>query len=1219
MLKLHHHQLMRFLLIFAALACHAQTLKTLVIAGTAGTFASIGSDLLNYSYESRTDTLAASRTLVSNSDGTGGVVITTNGSSVISVTVSSEGDPDGNVTFSGTAGVDYRFRYTHNGTALTKTLEVWLGDCTGFTTITKAISAVQSLGMNQTWTFGPNIRPAFARLYSTLRNGLPCPVDAPSSAADQFDFIFENGSGGTLVARAGGYTMSAAGSSFADSTLYPPLAVITGWTTYKPSFRAMTGQVFSGATSVGFGYPGDGTVVSYFWTQLSGPAQSTFSSRTSATPSITPPLAGQYVYRLTVADSTGTSASATQTIGTAATDSNGVVVLANAELRWALGDILRHGVGPWSWLDTTEAADVDILAPYMNTPPVSVAGPGTCTIPSGAPNQLISGLITGLTYGNVAIECPGANFTGADVGTNFVINWDPDGDASNSGRFVGFVNQVIDADTIVLPNFFLLEPAAAFANPMTWGRLGATYQPYNAANGASQILTFYEAGLAVGREWLRTGLTTYQTQFHNFCDNSWRWSLGSGYTTPTPRNSSLNLMIACGADTTYTAPVNLWAGIERLSKSMADAAGAGYNPTVDVVQGTFDPRENSYALRAFTSIAKLGGAHGLSTVTNCGYLANQIAHVWIAGSAQPVGFPANTYSFIPENLFSFNLGYPSVAIGGVYGTSPWRSNGLPLIAITMAYDALADASTCNNSALAAQLFTPGGTGTGLIPRMANYIYSFGRDPDGGLLYNAGFKNTAYDEDPSSMDYNCCGTTSLALHLFGHGVSVANGSPSVTGDTSAIFTHLFWAGGPILLGGGSYTVLSIADNNHLTLTTNYSGTTLSNSTNYGNPSTVALVSGSPNVVGTNTHFTTQFAAPYNMFCAAYSDPTYTNRGCAEVTAITDDTHMTLGINWPAASNASVGTYMINRAAESNCGPLTLSTTCDRDKFGARNLSADVVASAQWLYVKTANATWKAVGDYYANKLFGGSSSGAGAAANPPTGTAVYSPGAASFTNASTAVTGVGTSFLAQFSPCNGTTSVTVADGSSGATFDTYARTGVPFAPAYISRLVASCADDTHLTLSTNYAGTGATLTGMFYNAADPNWQGADGGVGNLGEILPVCGSAPCGSGAIVKYGKPLGMASGAGNVPVALADRLGGVAPVATQALLIAGAFPAGGDKMRCTITTPDGAVTVTTSSSGVSKCSVSPDTRMVGALIRIAYLKASDAVIANGDPYRYLF
>src|SRR6201999_4226449 len=132
---------------------------------------------------------------------------------------------------------------------------------------------------------------------------------------------------------------------------------------------------------------------------------------------------------------------------------------------------------------------------------------------------------------------------------------------------------------------------------------------------------------------------------------------------------------------------------------------------------------------------------------------------------------------------------------------------------------------------------------------------------------------------------------------------------------------------------------------------------------------------------------------------------------------------------------------------------------------------------------------------------------------------------------------GTAFRSQFA-CNGTDSITVGDGTSG-----FSWAGPPNTPTFYTVTVVSCSSDTSLTLASPYPGTTGSRIFMFYNAADPQWQGADGGTGNLGEILPPCGAnaPPCGIGDLVpKYGKPLGMASGAGNVPVALSDRLGGV-------------------------------------------------------------------------------
>ncbi|GAB3528714.1 hypothetical protein GCM10027443_07050 [Pontibacter brevis] len=59
----------------------------------------------------------------------------------------------------------------------------------------------------------------------------------------------------------------------------------------------------------GSGTDSDGTISSYSWSQVSGPNTATFSSRTVAAPTVSGLLEGSYVFRLTVTDNGGASAS----------------------------------------------------------------------------------------------------------------------------------------------------------------------------------------------------------------------------------------------------------------------------------------------------------------------------------------------------------------------------------------------------------------------------------------------------------------------------------------------------------------------------------------------------------------------------------------------------------------------------------------------------------------------------------------------------------------------------------------------------------------------------------------------------------------------------------------------------------------------------------------------------------------------------------------------
>jgi hypothetical protein len=137
--------------------------------------------------------------------------------------------------------------------------------------------------------------------------------------------------------------------------------------------------------------------------------------------------------------------------------------------------------------------------------------------------------------------------------------------------------------------------------------------------------------------------------------------------------------------------------------------------------------------------------------------------------------------------------------------------------------------------------------------------------------------------------------------------------------------------------------------------------------------------------------------------------------------------------------------------------------------------------------------------------------------------------------------------------------------------------------------------------------------MFYNPSDPQWSGADGGAGNLGETLPFCQAGPpCGAGYFNSmYGKPLGMASGAGNVPVALASRLGGAAAPVNRAFAVAfdlAAIPHA-TQVTVSITGPDETVAANTCST--SPCVVTTTAQEGAAEISIQYKSASGEVLSS--------
>ena len=723
---------------------------------------------------------------------------------------------------------------------------------------------------------------------------------------------------------------------------------------------------------------------------------------------------------------------------------------------------------------------------------------------------------------------------------------------------------------------------------------------------------FYESGLAVGRLYAKTGLQKYKTQFHSFCDNWWTYGLGSGWGYPIPRNSGLHTMLACASDPTYNAPPGMWDGIARIAQKMGGNVSTtsggqpASNPTSKVIAGTPDIREISYVLRPTAILARLNAKHGGNKNTWCGYLKNQVTNMWLGTAAVPRGAPSANYAFWEENLFLNNITYvaashPAGDPNGHFGTSPWRSAGLPTLALIYAYDALSDPDACNNPELAKQLFNPE-DGSGLIANAANYIWDYGRSADGGLLHAEG-----YETDTG----NVIGSTVFNSFPQNGTINVTRGSAAVVGNAS-LFTAQF---GPcdgstqIKIRGTVYSVASCADDTHLQLSTPYDGSTASGVGDYSNPATIAVTNGSSEVVGDGTKFRVLFApcdgTTYIGIVGKKNQGG--DRRVYQVLDCADDTHLTINLPYAGPTESGLSVFSRARRARENCGPLSISTYCEPDRYNGRNLSADVAASAAWLYAKTKDPRWSARAHYYANKTFGGPAGGSGAL-GAPTGSCAYSrPGTISPTKGSADVIGSGTQFTSQFGPCDGTTQITIADANG-----TWASPP-GLQPNFNTYRVVSCTDDTHLTLSAPYEGSTRKDLGLFYSPGDALWQCADGGTGNLGEILPPCQatSPPCGSGALVpKYGKPLGMASGAGDTPLMMANLLGGPqSQIQTIPIEFDLATVESATEVRVTVTRPDGSVTKTTCSA--APCQVSFNTSLGRAIVKIDYLSADGTVLKS--------
>ena len=245
----------------------------------------------------------------------------------------------------------------------------------------------------------PGVDVAFIRWFPTVvvagitGNTLTTPlaVNPPSNpSALVGDWEFEgsvadsSGNTGTLL-DTGGNT-----HSFDATPVYPPLCSAG----IKQSARAGSSLTLNAGGSV----PLDGgPTLSYIWQQAPGvspvPVQ-WISRQTIVTPSAILPQVGGYNFQLTVTDGSGQASACVVHDGAVSTDGSGVVIYPSGALYSAasqfLGPLIQWGENPWPWYDTVHmlAADTNIAA---LGPPVGNGQRATIlTAPLGASDMSIT-------------------------------------------------------------------------------------------------------------------------------------------------------------------------------------------------------------------------------------------------------------------------------------------------------------------------------------------------------------------------------------------------------------------------------------------------------------------------------------------------------------------------------------------------------------------------------------------------------------------------------------------------------------------------------------------------------------------------------------------------------------------------------------------------------------------------------------------------------------
>src|SRR5579871_4359058 len=137
-------------------------------------------------------------------------------------------------------------------------------------------------------------------------------------------------------------------------------------------------------------YDPDGTIASYTWTKASGTGAVTINNANTAKPTVTGLQAGQYVFKLTVADNKGATASAqvSVTVNTAAASNQAPVANAgtNQTITLPLDSVMLDGskssdadgtISYYSWSEASGSAGINISNPNTVTPEITGLQIGT--------------------------------------------------------------------------------------------------------------------------------------------------------------------------------------------------------------------------------------------------------------------------------------------------------------------------------------------------------------------------------------------------------------------------------------------------------------------------------------------------------------------------------------------------------------------------------------------------------------------------------------------------------------------------------------------------------------------------------------------------------------------------------------------------------------------------------------------------------------------------
>ncbi len=323
----------------------------------------------------------------------------------------------------------------------------------------------------------------------------------------------------------------------------------------------------------------DGTISGYAWSQVSGPSTATFSSKTSATPTVSKLVAGQYIFQLTVTDNSGATATAQVkiTVSPAANQppsanagSNQTITLPNNTVT----------------LDGSNSGDPDgTIASYSWT---KISGPSSGTIASaGSSSTAINNLVQG-TYLYKLTVTDNSGATDADsvtITVNAAPNQSPTANAGTAK------NITLPASSIALDGSKSSDPdgtISGYAWSQVSGPSTATFSSKtNVAPKVSKLVAGqYIFQLAVTDNSGATTTAQVKITVTPAANQAPSANAGSNQTITLPTNT-VTLDGSNSADPDGTISTYAWTKISGPASGTIASAGSSTTAINNLVQGTY--------------------------------------------------------------------------------------------------------------------------------------------------------------------------------------------------------------------------------------------------------------------------------------------------------------------------------------------------------------------------------------------------------------------------------------------------------------------------------------------------------------------------------------------------------------------------------------------------------------------------------------------------------